>query len=116
MAATSSLGLSNVERVFNIDVDKYYISDLNRKEDKDDNTDSISDASSESSWYADVEVNMRKIYDALTFVKAPVNTNQETVGKVEKEKNLARSMRRLEVSASPSIVPGSCQPPIRKYS
>lgn len=108
MAATSNLGLTNVERIFNMDVNKDFISDVNTKKDKDVNKDTISDASSEFGWYANVEVNMRKIYNPMTFVKEPINTNLETVGDVEEEKNVARSMRRLEVSASLSIVLGSC--------
>lgn len=76
--------------------------------------DRISDAGMEFSTYVDVKVNMRIIVNARTLAKEPLDTNEKTVGnmnagidiRTEKEKYLGRSIRPLEVSASPRIVLG----------
>ena len=94
-------------------VDTDYTPNVHTNERKDVNMDSDSDVSKEASTNADVGgVNMGVIVNDSTLAKEPINTNEETVGNMnvgidtsmEKDKYLARSMRRLEVSACPRIL------------
>ena len=96
-----------------LNVNADYTPNVHTNECKNVNTDSILDVSPEASTNADVGgVNMGVIVNDSTLAKEPINTNEETVGNMnvgidtsmEKDKYLARSMRRLEVSACPSIV------------
>ena len=97
----------NYEMGLDLNVDADYTPNFHTNECKDVNTDSILDVSPEASTNADVGgVNMGVIVNDSTLAKEPINANEETVGNknVGIDKYLARSMRRLEVSACPSIV------------
>lgn len=113
MASTCDLALTNVEMVLDMDVDTDNTPNFPTNECKDVNMDFSSDVSTEACTNADVGgVNMGVTVNDSTLAKEPINTNEETVGNTkvsidtstEKDKYLARSMRRLEVSIYPRIV------------
>lgn len=113
MASTSDLALTNDEMVLDMDANTDYTLNFQTNQCKDVDMDFMSDVSTEGSTNADVGgANTGVTINGSILAKKPINTNEETVGNtnvgidtsMEKEKYLALSMRRLEVSVYPRIV------------